>query len=457
MALRLDSNSRAFRFFAVMLLFAALASSLPAQVPEGNRVSPSQPQASASLQAGTPAGQAQAPHGYTLPPERAAQAIAYARARHRIYFLDFAWGLLALLLILRSRIAVVFRRWAEGFSRRRILQATIFVPLLLALLGVVDLPFGIARHWLALRYGLSVQGWPSWLLDLAKGTLLQLALGVLLVWLLYAVMQHSPRRWWFYGWLVAVPVLVFAVFVSPWLVDPLFFNFTPLAPAHPELAAQIERVTARAGEEIPESRMYIMNASSKLNAMNAYVTGLGASRRVVVWDTTLARLTTREVLSVFSHEMGHYVLGHVRDGVIFAAAMLLAGLFVASRLLRWMVNRWGRQWGLRGMGDWASLPALLLLVSLLNFVITPAANAYSRHIEHQADQYGLEVLHGIVPDASAAAARSLQIMGEEDLEEPSPSPAVVFWFYTHPPINERIRFAYTYDPWTAGRSPQFVK
>jgi Zn-dependent protease with chaperone function len=409
----------------------------------------------ASPQAG--ATREEAPTGYTLSPERAAQATAYARARRRIYFLDFVWGLLALLLILRWRVGVLFRRWAEGVSRRRILQAAVFIPLLLALLEVVGLPADIARHWLARAYGISVQGWLSWWLDLVKGSLLQLALGILLVWLLYAVMRRSPRRWWLYGWLASLPILVFAVFVSPWLVDPLFFDFKPLAPTQPDLAAQIERVTARAGAEIPESRMYVMNASSKLNAMNAYVTGLGASRRVVVWDTTFARLSPPEVLSVFSHEMGHYVLGHVRNGMIFGAAMLLAGLLAGSHLFRWAVSRWGGFWGLRGMDDWASLPALLVVFSLLSFVITPAGNAYSRHIEHQADQYGLEVLHGVVPDASAAAARSLQVLGDEDLEEPSPSPAVVFWFYTHQPIGDRIVFANNYDPWTQGRSPEFVK
>lgn len=429
-------------FFLVLPLFAQA----PAR---GQGAAPSLPAA----QVDTPAQ----PASYTLSPERAAQATAYARARRRIYFLNLAWGLLALLLILRWRVAVGFRRWAEAASRHRILQAAIFTPLLLAVLEVAGLPAGVARHWLALRYRISVQPWSPWLLDWAKGSLLQVALGILLVWLLYAVVRRSPRRWWFYGWLASLPILLFAVFLSPWLVDPLFFEFTPLAPAHPELAAQIEGVTARAGAEIPESRMYVMNASSKLNAMNAYVTGLGASRRVVVWDTTIARLSTPEVLSVFSHEMGHYVLGHVRAGVLFAAAMLLACLFIGSFLFRWAVNRWGGLWGLRGIDDWAALPVLLLVLSLLGFLVTPAANAYSRHIEHQADQYGLEVLHGIVPDASSAAARSLQIMGEEGLEEPSPSPAVVFWFYTHPPISERIVFAYSYDPWAPGRSPQFVK
>jgi Zn-dependent protease with chaperone function len=438
------------RRIAAIVFFVVLA----LLVPTAARAEPS-PQTDSPVQA--TATVRQAPSDYTLSPERAAQATAYARARRRIYFLDFAWGLLALLLILRWRVGLLFRRWAEGASPYRIVQAAIFTPLLLALLQVAGLPAGIARHRLALGYGLSVQGWPSWLLDGAKGSLLQFALGILLVWLLYAVMRRSPRRWWLYGWLAALPILVFAVFVSPWLVDPLFFDFTPLAPAHPDLAAQIQRVTARAGEEIPESRMYVMNASSKLNAMNAYVTGLGASRRVVVWDTTIARLSQPEVLSVFSHEMGHYVLGHVRAGVIFAAVMLLAGLFLGSRLFRWAVSRWGGLWGLRGIDDWASLPALLIVFSLLSFLVTPAANAYSRRIEHQADQYGLEVLHGIVPNASAAAARSLQVMGEEDLEEPSPSPAVVFWFYTHPPIHDRIIFANTYDPWSQGRSPEFVK
>ena len=457
MALLLESNSLKHRLVAVFFFLGLPFLSLAQAQPTENRPSSSAPSAPANTATAESAAGELVPQGYTLSPERAAQAAAYARARRRIYFLDFAWGLLAILVALRWRVAVIFRQWAERVSRYRILQAAIFAPALLALLEVVGLPAAAARHWLAVRHGLSVQPWTSWLGDRAKGALLEFALGVLLVWLLYAVMRRSPRRWWFYGWLGSLPILVFVVFLSPWLVDPLFFEFRPLAPGHPELAAQIERVIARAGEDIPESRMYVMNASSKLNALNAYVTGLGASRRVVVWDTTIARLPTPELLAVFGHEMGHYVLGHVRAGVVFAAALLLAGLFAGSYLFQCAVNRWGGVWGLRGMDDWASLPALLLLLSLLGFLATPAANAYSRRIEHQADQYALEVIHGIVPDASAAAARSLQIMGEEDLEEPSPSRAVVFWFYSHPPIYERIIFARIYDPWSQGQSPEFVK
>jgi STE24 endopeptidase len=397
------------------------------------------------------------PLGYVLTPERAAQAIAYARARHELYFANFAFGILGLLLLLRLRIAPAFRNWAERAAHNRFLQAVIFAPALLLTFDLWSLPGGAVGHWLARYFGQSVQGWGSWLWDQTKGEMLGLAAAVLLVWLLYAVMRRSARRWWFYAWLASLPVLVFVVFLSPLLVEPLFFRFTPLTTTQPELAAQLERVVTRAGQDIPESRMYEMNASTKLNSVNAYMTGLGASRRVVVWDTTLARMTPPEILFVFGHEMGHYVLGHIADGLVFAAAFLLVALFAGFHVFHWAVARWGAAWGLRGIGDWASLPVLLICFSVFSFLFTPLDNAYSRRLEHQADQYGMEVVHGIVPDLPGTAARAFQVLGEVDLEEPSPSWFVKIWFYNHPALSERIVFARTYDPWTKGESPRFVK
>ncbi|HEX9844608.1 MAG TPA: M48 family metalloprotease, partial [bacterium] len=328
-------------WLALALIFFGLSSPGLAQAPPPEKGPSSRaPAALANSVLEPSAVQDQVPQGYTLSPERAVQAAAYARARRRIYFLDLAWGVLALLVLLRWRMAVMLRDGAERVTRHRFLQAAIFAPALLAALQVAGLPGSAARHWWSVRYGQSIQGWPSWFWDWTKGTLLELGLGIFLVWLLYAVMRRSPRRWWFHAWLGSLPIIFFLVFLSPWLVDPLFFEFRPLAPSHPELAAQMERVVTRAGEDIPESRMYVMNASSKLNALNAYVTGLGASRRVVVWDTTLARLPTPELLAVFGHEMGHYVLGHVRAGVLFAAGLMFFGLGAGSYLFRWAVNRW---------------------------------------------------------------------------------------------------------------------
>jgi STE24 endopeptidase len=176
-----------------------------------------------------------------------------------------------------------------------------------------------------------------------------------------------------------------------------------------------------------------------------------------VWDTSIQRLSEDEILFVFGHEMGHYVLGHVRDGILFSCAVLLFFLYFAYRVLHWTLARWGETWAIRGPDDLASLPVLILLLTAFGFLFTPISNVYSRHLEHQADQYGLEVIHGLVPDAPVVAAHAFQILGEVDLEEPNPSPAVKFWFYNHPPLDERMRFAQTYDPWSQGRAPEFVK
>lgn len=399
----------------------------------------------------------QSGQGYTLPPDRAAKAIRYAQVRRRLYFVDVVYEWILLLLFLRWRVGPALRRLAERAGRSRLLQGCIFAPSFLLVLGLLMLPTGAIGHWLARAYGQSIQSWTSWLWDWTKSEALVLAVGTFLIWLLYAGMRASPRRWWLYAWLVSLPIIVAAIFLVPLVVEPLFFHFQPLAASHPELAAQLERVVTHAGQSIPESRMYIMDASSKLNTLNAYVTGLGASSRVVVWDTTIARMTTPEIVFVFGHEMGHYVLGHIRDGIIFAAGLLFVCLFLGFHVFRRALDHWGETWGIRGADDWASLPVLLLIVSAFSFGITPIDNAYSRHLEHQADQYGLEVVHGIVSDAPDVAAQSFQILGDVDLEEPSPSWLVKIWFYDHPPIAERITFSRTYNPWAQGEAPEFVK
>lgn len=397
------------------------------------------------------------PKAYKLPPDKEARAIAFAHSRHQLYFLDFLFTTIALALLIQLAVAPRLRDWAERITRSRFLQAIIFAGLFFILFGLIGLPGTAASHWLERHYAQSVQGWGSWFWDAIKGGAVGLVLAVLLVWLLYGLVRRSPRRWWFYAWLGSLPILVFLVFVEPLVVEPLFFRFTALTATHPQLAGALQRVVQHGGQEIPETRMYLMNASSKLNGLNAYVTGIGASERVVVWDTTIAQMTTPEILLVFGHEMGHYVLHHIRNGILFAAGLLLVFLFAGFHALRWALGRFGAAWKIRGADDWASLPVLIFAILIFNFLFTPIDNAYSRYLEHQADQYGLEVVHGIVPDAPQVAAQSFQILGEIDLAEPAPSAAVKIWFYDHPPLDERILFSQTYDPWDKGASPEFVK
>jgi Zn-dependent protease with chaperone function len=410
-------------------------------------------QAPAASASGSPSGQVQ---GYTLPPGQEARAVAYAQSEHELYFIDFAYGLLVLVLLLQLRVTPAFRDWAERASGGNFARTALFAALIFPTIDILTLPTAIWAHHLSREFQQSIQGWGSWLLDWLKGEAIELVIAILVLWILYAAIRKSPRRWWLIFWLAAVPLIILGAVVEPLVIEPLFFKFTPLTETEPHLAARMEQVARRAGFAIPESRMFEMNASSKLKAVNAYVSGIGATRRVVVWDTALRHMSEDEILFVFGHEMGHYVLGHVLDGILFTCGVLLVFLYLVYRLLGWMLARWGESWAIRGPGDLASLPALLFLLSVFSFLFTPISNAYSRHLEHQADQYGLEVIHGIVPDAPVVAAHAFQVLGEVDLEEPNPSTAVKFWFYNHPPLDERIRFAETYDPWSEGRSPEFV-
>ncbi len=385
---------------------------------------------------------------YTLPPDKLAKAIEYARARNRLYFVAAAYGFLILAAILYWKIGPLYSQWAARLTRRRFLQAYVFAPLLVLTVDLLALPIDMRYHQLGLRYEQSIQPWGSWFADWSKGEAINLLVTGFLVWLLYVFIRRSPRRWWFYGWLAAMPLLVFGVFVYPLAVEPLFYRFTPLANTRPGLAAEIEKVTQRGGLEIPRDRIFEMNASSKLKSINAYVTGIGASKRVVVWDTTLKTMTTGQTLFVFGHEMGHYVLHHIWLGVALSSVGILALLFAMYHVLRrFQVD----------LNDYGSLPALMLAAAIFGFLSDPVQNSLVRMQEHNADIYGLEVLHGLVPNSQQVAAESFQIMGEIALSDPSPNAFIKFWLYSHPPVGERVQFASEYDPWSQGQAPKYVK
>ena len=394
---------------------------------------------------------------YTLPPDLYRKARDLGRFHARFAWIDFFYGIFVLWVILYWRFGPQFRDWAESASRNRFLQAAIFAPLLLLTMAILSLPSDIYENSVERKYGLSIQSWGSWFWDWTKGQFLGILLGIILVSILYAVIRSSPRRWWFYFWLTSLPIIVLLVFIQPVIVDPMFHKFEPLQQKDPALTASLEKMVQRAGVNIPPERMFWMGAGEKTTELNAYVTGIGASKRIVVWDNTIAKMNTQEIVFVVGHEMGHYVLNHIWKGLLFAAVFLFVVFYLGFRTIGWLLRRFGGAWGIRGVDDWASLPALLLLISIYSFIANPVQSAVSRHFEHQADQYGLEVTHGLTPDSSQVAAQAFQVLGEVDLSDPTPSPVTVFMFYSHPTIPDRIRFSLTYDPWDQGEQPEFVK
>jgi STE24 endopeptidase len=392
---------------------------------------------------------------YTLPPEKLKKAQELFRVRTTLHLTGEGWGILQLVLLLALGVPARMRNVAENLTKNRWGQCFVFVFLFLLTITLLDLPLRVYGHHMAVAYGLSVQGWASWVWDQAKSFLLTWFVGALLVMMLFWVIRRSPKHWWFWFWIPTMAGVLFGVFVSPVLVDPLFNKFEPLQQRNPALVQQLEKVVARSGVSLPPDRMFFMQASQKVTSLNAYVTGFGPSKRLVLWDTTIAAATPEELSGVFGHELGHYALHHIVLGLLFTAVLLLVAFFLGQKMTQWLLSRYGARWRIRSQNDWAFVAVLALVLNVLNFFSEPIDNAFSRSIEHAADVYGQEAIHGIVADPQTTVQRGFQRLGETSLDDPTPHPFLDFWTSSHPSTADRAAFAAAYNPWAEGQHPKY--
>src|ERR1700693_2308554 len=238
--------------FRILVLIAVLAvSALPKLLGEVQQSAASvQPPVAAGALEARPATPQKQITAYTLPPDLYQKAHDRSRIHFRLALIGFVYGLAVLWLILRWKLAAKYRDWAERSSSRRFLQALVFSALLLLTIEVFSLPLDIYGEIVEKRYGISVQNWGSWSWDWIKSELIGLVIGTILIWLLYMVLRRSPRRAWFYFWLIAMPIGVFLFFLGPWVIDPLFHKFEPLQQKDPALTASLERMGQTAGGNI---------------------------------------------------------------------------------------------------------------------------------------------------------------------------------------------------------------
>jgi STE24 endopeptidase len=400
---------------------------------------------------------AHGPAFYTLPPEKLKLAQELFQVRTTLYFVGSGWGILQIVLLLALGVPAWMRDVVESVTKSRWAQCFLFVFLFLLVITLLDVPLRVYGHHLGLVYGLSVQRWGSWALDWAKSFAISWVVTGLLVMVLFWIIRRSPDRWWFWFWIPTMVAVLFGVYLSPILVDPLFNKFEPLQSAHPALVEQLERVVARSGVSLPPDRMFFMRASQKVTGLNAYVTGFGPSKRLVLWDTTITQSTPDELSGVFGHELGHYALHHIVFGVLFAAAALLVAFFVGQWMSQGLLRRYGARWRIRSREDWACLAVLMLVLNVLSFFSAPIENAFSRSIEHAADVYGQEAIHGIVAEPQTTTVQSFQRLGEAALEDPASHPFVEFWTFSHPSTSSRAAFAAAYNPWAEGQHPKYFQ
>lgn len=369
------------------------------------------------------------------------EMLRHSRILDTLYFSGFVYGVAVLVFLLASGISWRMRDLAEritGGRRARlagVLVSAIYAVLFSLVTFVMQFPLSFyASYVVPHQFDLSEQDFPSWLADEAKELGVEIILSVVAAALVLLAMRMF-RRWWLVVWLGSIPVMIFVVIIAPVIIDPLFNDFRPLR--DPGLAQTLLEEASRAGIEV--DRVFEVDKSRQTTTMNAYVTGIGPTKRIVLWDTLLDKMTRDEIVAVMGHEMGHYVLHHLWKGLAFSVAIVFVVLFLAQPAYERALARWGGSWGLREKGDAASLPVFLLIVSIVVFLLSPAINGYSRHIEHEADVFGLELTGLNEPMAS-----SFVKFAEDSKVNPRPSAFIEFWRYSHPSLARRIDFALAY-------------
>lgn len=375
----------------------------------------------------------------------------YSDIKTAVRFISPIWAIIAALVVLFSGLSARMRDIAHAMGRARYVRVLVY--LVLFTLAMFALMFPLAWYddfALEHQYQLSNQTFPGWLGDQWKSIAIStVLLGLIpLLAFVYWVIEKSPRRWWLWLGLGSLPIIVFSLLIAPVFIAPVFNKFTRLEDK--QLERRILDLAARA--DIPGRNVYVVNKSEQTKKYNAYVSGFGASQRIVLYDTTVQGMREDEILYVMGHEMGHYALGHVWRGIVVSSAICLTMFFLAGGVARWALRRYGPAWGVRELHDVGSMPLLYAALTVVTFLVVPAFHAYTRSVETEADLYGLELTHD-----NEAAARAFVKLGSNNKSNPEPSPIVKLMLYSHPPDGERVRRALSYHPWAEGRPNRYYK
>lgn len=360
----------------------------------------------------------------------------YSKIRNLLFFLSTPFEWLFYFLILLFGFSKAFKRWAESSSKYKLLQTAIYLIWLSFFAFIATLPLSYISYSLSKTYHISTQTFPSWMKDelidfwINYGTLL------IIVSVLYWLMKKSVKRWWFYAWLLSIPFTLFMMFLQPVVIDPLYNDFYPLK--NKELETKILTMAKEA--QIPAKHVFEVNMAEKTNSLNAYVTGIGSNARIVLWDTTLNKLTDAQILFIMAHEMCHYVEKHIYFGIAIYLLLSLLGLYLAYRLMNVIIRRWGKELKIPEVRDIRSLPLFLLILSMLMFISSPLTNLISRYEETRADRYAINMTKN--PEA---AITSFQELTRSGLSQVNPPLLVKIFRYDHPSMLDRISMLEEYE------------
>lgn len=376
-------------------------------------------------------------HGQTVPPEfsgvidpeRLKRISAYTLENSRAGIVESIIGNLVMAVFLFGGLLGVYDRWVASITGTFLGRGLIFFLVLLYAETLLDIPFSLYRNFrIESRYGFNTMTGRIWITDFLKSAAISSLLGAIVVISALAIVQASPSWWWLWVWAFFLFFGIFVMYVSPYVIEPLFYKFEPVKAEG--LEEKVRELMERAGLKV--SRVFQVDASRRSRHSNAYFTGIGKVKRIVLFDTLIGQMSQEEILAVLAHEVGHWKKKHVLKGIIVTETLAFFGLFLAYRLLSW-----------EGLPDLLNLPgasfyARTVIVafagSLVMFPLTPLFSSLSRRHEAEADRFAADLTGR--PDALASGLVKLSV---ENLSNLHPHPLYASFYYSHPPVVERIR------------------
>jgi STE24 endopeptidase len=357
------------------------------------------------------------------------RSLTYALETSRLDGLGLLLDSALVILLLFGGLFAVYDRWIASLTSDEVLAGMLFFLGLLWAETAVGLPFSLYRNFrIEARHGFNRMTGRIWLADLAKSIVISSILTAALVSVALFLIRWSPGRWWLWLWAFFVVFSLLIMYISPYVIEPLFFTFKPVQVA--DLEAEIRRLTERAGLRV--DRVFQVDASRRSRHSNAYLSGIGRVRRIVLFDTLLEEMNQAEILAVLAHEAGHWKMRHLRKRILATEAGALVGLYLAFKLVPWEGLP-----GLVGLTQ-ASLPLRLVIVgflgALLAFPLTPLTSFLSRRHEWEADRFASE-LTGRPLDLASALIK----LSRQNLANLYPHPIYAAIYYSHPPLVERVR------------------
>lgn len=358
------------------------------------------------------------------------EARRYNRIRRWLSIADFSLGAALLIVLLATGWTRTLRDFAYlGAWQIYSLAVFFYIGMLLVIGKALGFGLDLYGFYLEHRFHLSNQRFGSWLWDQAKGFLVGLVFGGIVVEIIYYVLRMWPRNWWLIAWAAFIVLFVALAQIAPVVLFPIFYKFQPLQ--NEELKQRLVRLSARAGTRV--RGVYEWKLSEKSKKANAALTGLGKTRRIILADTLLNNYSDDEIEAVLAHELGHHVRRHILKGILLEVAVTFVGFWAANEVLRYAVFQ---RHMFDSLSDFANLPLLALVSTVLSLLLVPVLNAYSRQKEREADQYCFESISSVEPFIT-----SMNKLADQNLAERSPSRLVEVLFHSHPAIAKRIEAA----------------